>query len=127
MAYGVLSRGLLSGTLTGKFEANDFRAHAPRFTGENFEANQKRIAVLQELANTKNCTPSQLAIAWALHQGNDILPMIGTKKRSRLQENLNALTIQLSEPELKQLNEAFPEGAFEGERYAEQQMGIVVK
>lgn len=127
VAYGVLSRGLLSGSLTGKFAPTDFRAHAPRFTGANFEANQKRIAVLKKLADEKACTPSQLAIAWALHQGNDILPLIGTTKKSRLQENLSALSIQLSKAELKQLSEAFPEGAFEGERYAVQQMGVVVK
>ena len=126
VAYGVLSRGLLSGTLTGKFEASDFRAHAPRFTGENFEINQKRIAVLKKIAHEKACTPSQLAIAWVLHQGNDILPLIGTTKRSRLQENLFALNIQLSEAELKQFNEAFTEGAFEGDRYAGQQMNLVV-
>lgn len=127
VAYGVLSRGLLSGTLTGKFAPTDFRAHAPRFTGENFEINQKRITVLKNLAHEKACTASQLAIAWVLHQGNDILPLIGTTKRNRLQENLFALKISLSKAELKQLNEAFPEGAFEGGRYAEQQMGMVVK
>ena len=125
-AYGVLRRGLLSGTLSGKFGPGDFRVHAPRFTGENFEINQKRITLLKKLANEKACTPSQLAIAWVLHQGNDILPLIGTTKRSRLQENLSALNIQLSETELKQLNEAFPEGAFEGDRYAGQQMDLVV-
>ena len=126
VAYGVLSRGLLSGALTGKFDPTDFRAHAPRFTGENFEVNQKRIAVLQQLANTKNCTPAQLAIAWALHQGNDILPLVGTTKKNRLEENLLALNIQLSGAELKQLNEAFPEGTFEGDRYAGQHMNLVV-
>lgn len=127
VAYGVLSRGLLSGTLTGKFAPTDFRSHAPRFTGENFEANQKRIAVLKKMADEKSCTPSQLAIAWVLHQGNDILPLVGTTKRNRLKENLEALNVQLSQTELKQLNEAFPEGAFEGGRYAEEHMGIVVK
>jgi len=127
VAYGVLSRGLLSGTLTGKFASTDFRAQAPRFTGENFEANQKSIALLKKIADEKKCTPSQLAIAWVLHQGNDILPLVGTTKRSRLQENLEALNIQLPEDELKQLNEAFPEGSFEGSRYAEPQMAMVVK
>lgn len=126
VAYGVLSRGLLSGTLPGKFEPGDFRTCAPRFTNENFEINQKRIALLKKLANEKACTPSQLAIAWVLHQGNDLLPLIGTTKRSRLQENLSALNIQLSEAELKQLNETFPEGTFEGDRYAGQQMNLVV-
>jgi len=126
VAYGVLSRGLLSGALTGKFEASDFRAHAPRFTGENFKANQNRIATLKKMADEKSCTPSQLAIAWILHRGNDILPLVGTTKRSRLKEYLEAIAIQLSQMELKQLTEAFPEGSFEGSRYAEQQMGMVV-
>ena len=127
VAYGVLSRGLLSGTMTGQFAPTDFRAYAPRFTGENFGANQKRIAILKKLADEKNSTASQLAIAWVLHQGNDILPLIGTTNKNRLKENLDAVNIQLSQTELKQLNEAFPEGAFKGSRYAEQQMGMVVR
>jgi aryl-alcohol dehydrogenase-like predicted oxidoreductase len=127
VAYGVLSRGLLSGTLTGQFAPTDFRAHAPRFTGENFTANQQRVAALKKMADEKNCTPSQLAIAWVLHQGNDILPLVGTTNRGRLAENLAALDIILSGEELKKLNEAFPADIFEGSRYAEQQMGLVVK
>lgn len=126
VAYGVLSRGLLSGALTGQFPPTDFRAHAPRFTGENFEINKKRIALLQELATRKGCTPSQLAIAWVLHQGDDILPLIGTTNQKRLKENLAALDIKLTAEDLKMLDQNFPEGAIAGTRYAEQQMGIVV-
>lgn len=125
-AYGVLSRGLLSGQLSGKYEPSDFRAHAPRFSGENFEANKQKIAFLQEMAQQKHCTASQLAIAWVLHQGDDIVPLVGTTKRSRLQEYLGATNIQLSLEELSLLNETFPEGAFAGSRYAQEQMGIVV-
>jgi aryl-alcohol dehydrogenase-like predicted oxidoreductase len=84
VAYGVLSRGLLSGGLTGKYDATDFRAHAPRSTGENFETNKKRVALLEEMAKEKGCTPAQLAIAWVLHRGDDILPLIGTTNRNRL-------------------------------------------
>lgn len=126
VAYGVLSRGLLSGGLTGKYPMTDFRAHAPRFTGENFENNKKRVALLEEIANEKGCTASQLAIAWVSHQGNDILPLIGTTKRSRLYENLAAADIKLSKEEVKRIGDAFPEGSFAGQRYAEQQMGLVV-
>lgn len=127
VAYGVLSRGLLSGELTGQFAPGDFRAHAPRFTGENFESNKSKIAILQELAEKKGCTASQLAIAWVLHQGNDIIPLIGTSKKKRLTENLAALNIKLTEEELRIMNQHFPEGFFSGSRYAEQQMGMVVK
>ena len=126
VAYGVLSRGLLSGELTGKFAPGDFRAHAPRFTGENFDENKKRVAVLQDMAKEKGCTASQLALAWVLHQGNDILPLFGTTKKSRLKENMDAADIQLSAKELARLDEHFPEGVFAGTRYAAPQMGMVV-
>jgi aryl-alcohol dehydrogenase-like predicted oxidoreductase len=126
VAYGVLSRGLLSGQLTGQFAANDFRAHAPRFTGENFESNKNKIAILQELADKKGCTASQLAIAWVMHQGNDILPLIGTTRKKRLEENMMAIAIKLTDEELRTMDLHFPEGTFSGSRYAEQQMGMVV-
>ncbi|MDZ4846710.1 MAG: aldo/keto reductase [Chitinophagales bacterium] len=126
VAYGVLSRGLLTGTLKGEFAPTDFRAHAPRFKGENFSKNQNHLATLKKFADEKNCTPSQLAIAWALHQGDDIISLIGTTSISRLQENLKALEIKLSQSELHQLNEAFPEGLFAGTRYDTGQMRLVV-
>ena len=126
VAYGVLSRGLLSGELSGKFAPTDFRAHAPRFTGENFEKNKKRVALLQQMARDKGCTASQLALAWVLHQGKDILPLFGTTRKSRLKENIEATEIELSNEELKSLDQHFPEGAFAGTRYATPQMGMVV-
>lgn len=125
-AYGVLSRGLLSGEMTGKLEPADFRNHSPRFTGENYKKNLEQIAVLKKLADEKGCTASQLAIAWVMNQGDDILPMLGTTKVSRLKEYLGAVDIKLSEAELKNLSDAFPEGTFAGERYDENQMKIVV-
>ena len=125
-AYGVLSRGLLTGGMTGKFEPTDFRGHSPRFTGENFEKNKKRIEVLKELADKKGCSPSQLAIAWVLNQGDDILPLLGTTKVIRLKEYLDALNVKLTKEELKNLSDTFPEGSFAGERYDENQMRIVV-
>lgn len=126
VAYGVLSRGLLSGELTGQYAPTDFRAHAPRFTGENFEANKKKVAALQEMAKQKGCTSSQLALAWVLHQGKDILALFGTTNRGRLQENLKAAEIKLSSVELNELDKNFPEGSFAGTRYDARQMGIVV-
>ena len=126
VAYGVLSRGLLSGELTGNFPVTDFRAHAPRFSGENFEANKKKVAILQDMAKKINCTASQLALAWVLHQGNDILPLFGTTKKNRLKENIEATEIRLTAEELDTLDKTFPEGAFAGTRYAAQQMAMVV-
>jgi aryl-alcohol dehydrogenase-like predicted oxidoreductase len=126
VAYGVLSRGLLSGELTGQFAPSDFRAHAPRFTGENFEENKKKIAFLQDMARQKGYTASQLALAWVLHQGNDILPLFGTTKKGRLKENIEAAEIQLTKEELDLLDKTFSEGAFAGTRYAAPQMGMVV-
>lgn len=127
VAYGVLSRGLLSGELTGSFASSDFRAHAPRFTGDNFEQNKKKVALLQDLAAQKGCTASQLALAWVLHQGNDILPLFGTTRKERLQENIAAADIVLTPGELELLDNTFPEGAFAGTRYAAPQMGMVVR
>jgi aryl-alcohol dehydrogenase-like predicted oxidoreductase len=126
VAYGVLSRGLLTGELTGQFAPGDFRAHSPRFTGENFEANKKRVEMLQEFAANKGCTASQLALAWALHQGNDILPLFGTTKINRLKENLKSVEIKLTAEELNYLKTNFNDEAFAGTRYAAPQMAIVV-
>jgi aryl-alcohol dehydrogenase-like predicted oxidoreductase len=126
VAYGVLSRGLLTGELTGHFPVSDFRAHAPRFTGENFEKNRSKVALLRDIANKKGCTASQLALAWVLHQGDDILPLFGTTKISRLRENIESASINLTSEELARLDKAFPEGAFAGTRYPDQQMGMVV-
>jgi aryl-alcohol dehydrogenase-like predicted oxidoreductase len=126
VAYGVMSRGLLSGKLSGNYAPGDFRLHAPRFTGENFEANKKKVAILEDLAKAKDCTASQLAIAWVLHQGNDILPLFGTKNQERLAENIRAVDIKLTQEDLALLNHHFPEGAFAGTRYPGQQMGMVV-
>jgi aryl-alcohol dehydrogenase-like predicted oxidoreductase len=126
VAYGVLSRGLLSGELTGQFAPTDFRAHAPRFTGENFKANKIKVATLKDMATKKGCTASQLALAWVLHQGNDILPLFGTTKMSRLKENIEAAEITLTADELDHLDKIFPEGAFAGTRYPAPHMGMVV-
>jgi len=117
VAYGALSRGLLSGNISNQFERGDFRSFSPRFLGENFRKNMATVGLLAEMASKKGCSPAQLAIAWVLAQGDDIVPLIGTSKRERLLENLGALEIRLSTDELAAMDEAFPEGAFHGERY----------
>jgi len=126
VAYGVLCRGLLSGELKGQFDPSDIRSFTPRFSSKNFEKNQKKVAMLQNLADKKGCSASQLAIAWVLHQGNDILPLIGTTKKYRLKEAIDATNIKLTQKEIAFINENFPDGTFAGDRYPEQQMKFVV-
>lgn len=126
VAYGVLSRGLLSGALTGSYDPSDFRAHAPRFTGAHFSENQKKVAVLRSLSDEKGCTPAQMATAWVLHQGKDIVPLIGTTRRERLKENLMSLSVTLTQEDLRRLDNVFQDGAIHGERYASPQMAMVV-
>lgn len=117
VAYGALSRGLLSGAVDGNFEPGDFRAFTPRFRGADLETNLALVKILTELAQSKNCTPAQLAIAWVLAQGDDIVPLIGTSRRERLHENLGALDLELTRWDLELLGSTFPEGAFQGARY----------
>ncbi|MBX7153184.1 aldo/keto reductase [bacterium] len=126
VAYGALSRGLLSGALTGKFDPTDFRAHLPRFSGKEFESNQATAKQLNEFSQKRGYTPSQVAIAWVAHQGKDIVTLIGTSKRSRLEENLKAADIKFSAEDLRLLDTIFKPGAIAGERYPVQQMGVVV-
>lgn len=122
-AYGVLSRGLLSGSKpTGKA---DFRTYLPRFTGDNRERNQHLISTLQRLAADKQATASQLAIAWVLAKGKNIVPLIGARTRKQLDESLGALSVQLSPADLAQLEEAIPPSAVAGTRYDEHQMKIL--
>lgn len=126
IAYGVLSRGLLTGKLPVTYTSRDFRAHAPRFSGDHLAHNKQMVAMLGEMASAKGCTAAQLAIAWVMHKGNDILPLAGTTKRSRLQELLSSGDIKLTEDEMTLIDRTFPEGTFSGTRYAPQQMGLVV-
>jgi aryl-alcohol dehydrogenase-like predicted oxidoreductase len=127
VAYGALSRGLLTNSFDGKLPLGDFRAHSPRFTGANLAHNLDRVAVLREIAAAKGCSAAQLAIAWVLARGEDIIPIVGTTKRSRLPEILGALDIELDAGDLARLEEAFPPGAIAGERYPVQQMGMVAQ
>jgi aryl-alcohol dehydrogenase-like predicted oxidoreductase len=119
-AYGVLSRGLLSGsTATGQ---GDFRAHSPRFQGDNAEKNIALANALQKVATERGMTASQAAIAWVAAQGDDIVPLVGARKRSQLTESLSALDKALTPADLATLEAAIPKGAAAGGRYAEAQL-----
>jgi aryl-alcohol dehydrogenase-like predicted oxidoreductase len=122
-AYGVLSRGLLTGsTPTAR---SDFRAHLPRFTDENRRRNATLVEALRSLAEEKGVRPSQLAIAWALGKGRNIVPVIGARTRVQLAESLGALPVRLSPADLVRIEEAVPASAVAGTRYGEQQMKIL--
>jgi aryl-alcohol dehydrogenase-like predicted oxidoreductase len=118
-AYGVLSRGLLSGNWsdTRKMEAGDFRQHSPRFQGENLTQNLSLVEALREIAADKGVTVAQLAIAWVLSRGADIVPLIGARRRERLAESLGALDVTLNAQEWAQIEQAIPMDAVAGARY----------
>jgi len=125
--YSPLGRGFLTGQIT-RFEdldADDYRRHTPRFQGENFQKNLDLVARINDLARQKHCTASQLALAWVLAQGEDIVPIPGTKRVAYLEENLGALEVELSAAELAQLNEIAPKGAAAGSRYPEAALAAV--
>jgi pyridoxine 4-dehydrogenase len=123
-AYGVLSRGLISGHFSADRDlpAGDFRAHSPRFTGENREHNLKLVEALREV---EGATPAQVAIAWVIGRGEDVVPLVGARKRERLDEALGALEVQLSPDVLDSLERAIPRDAAAGDRYPEQQMAVL--
>lgn len=120
--YSPLGRGFLAGKPLNPeaFEETDFRRVLPRFQGENFSANQKITTLLKEIANAKDCTPAQLALAWLLAQGKDIVPIPGTKRMSYLEENLGAINVELTAADLRILDETLPLGIAQGERFPEQ-------
>jgi aryl-alcohol dehydrogenase-like predicted oxidoreductase len=122
-AYGVLSRGLLAGSRPAA--PTDMRNHFPRFQGENFEQNLKLVDALRSIAAAKNATPSQVAIAWVLSRGADILPLIGARRREQLRESLAALELKLTSEELARLESAIPADAVAGTRYSEEQMRML--
>jgi aryl-alcohol dehydrogenase-like predicted oxidoreductase len=117
--YSPLGRGFLTGQLRSPddFAADDFRRHSPRFQGENFTRNLQLVDRVKELADEKQCSPAQLALAWLLAQGEHIVPIPGTKKRERLAENLGAAAVELSAEDLTRLDELAPAGAAAGARY----------
>jgi len=119
--YSPLGRGFL----TGRFQSpddvpeDDFRRGHPRFQGENFDRNLEIVARVREIAEEKGVTPAQLALAWVLHQGEDIVPIPGTKRVKYLEENVGALDVELTDEDRRRLDEAAPAGAAAGERYAD--------
>jgi aryl-alcohol dehydrogenase-like predicted oxidoreductase len=122
-AYGVLSRGLLSGSKPAA--AGDFRANLPRFSGENGERNRQLVQALETLAREKGVTASQLAIAWVLARGTNIVPLVGARTRVQLQESLAARQLQLSSADLDRIEAAVPESAVAGTRYDAHQMQML--
>jgi aryl-alcohol dehydrogenase-like predicted oxidoreductase len=121
VAYSPLGRGFLTGRIK-RFEdlpEGDFRRSSPRFQGENFEKNLELVDRVKEIANEKGLAASQLALAWLLHQGDDIVPIPGTKRREYLEENVAAVGISLTDEELRRIDEVAPKGAASGERYSD--------
>ncbi len=121
VAYSPLGRGFLSGTIrtVDDFAPNDFRRHAPRFQGENFQKNLDLVEQVREIAERRGVTPGQLALAWVLAQGDDVVPIPGTKRRAYLDENVGALAVELGVEDLAALDAILPVGAAVGDRYAD--------
>jgi aryl-alcohol dehydrogenase-like predicted oxidoreductase len=124
VAYSPLGRGILTGQIksSDKLAAGDFRRYVPRFQGENFQSNLELVRRLEQIAAQRKCKPSQLAIAWVLAQGKDVVPIPGTKRRSYLEENLAALDVTLTPEELQRIEEVAPRAAAAGTRYPESMM-----
>jgi len=127
VAYSPLGRGFLTGQIKRfeDFAPDDYRRNSPRFQGENFQKNLDLVARVEAIAKEKSCTPGQLALAWLLAQGQDIIPIPGTKRRKYLEENASALNVKLSPHDLKRIDEVAPHGAAAGMRYPEHMMVLV--
>ena len=119
VAYSPLGRGFLTGAITKAEDLaeDDYRRHSPRFQGDNFQKNLDLVKKVEEIAEEKNCTPAQLALAWLLAQGEDIVPIPGTKRRKYLEENIAAVDVVLSEEDLRRIDAVAPMGVAEGDRY----------
>ena len=124
VAYSPLGRGFLTGRFQSEqdFEAGDYRPNSPRFQGDNFRRNLAIVTSIEELAVEKGCTAAQLALAWLLARGQDIVPIAGTKRRSYLEQNARALQVQLTTADLARLERAAPRGATAGARYVPEAM-----
>ena len=125
--YSPLGRGFLTGQIkrVEDLAADDFRRGSPRFQGENFQKNLDLVREIEAMARAKGCAPSQLALAWVLAQGTDIVPIPGTKRRRYLEENVGALTVALTPDDLARLDRIMPPGAAAGTRYPEPGMTMV--
>src|SRR5436305_2639579 len=117
--YSPLGRGFLTGQIKRfeDLEADDYRRSSPRFQGENFQKNLDLVARIEEIAAAKGCTPAQLALAWVLAQGDDLVPIPGTKRRKYLEENVGSLDVTLTAEDLQRIDEIAPKGAAAGLRY----------
>lgn len=124
VAYSPLGRGFLTGQITtpDDFDADDYRRNSPRFQGENFARNLELVDKVKALAERKGCTPGQLALAWVLAQGKDIVPIPGTKRRKYLEENVAACNVHFSDEELRDIEATFPADVAAGTRYPEAMM-----
>ena len=127
VAYSPLGRGFLTGAITkpDDFAEDDYRRYNPRFTGENFTKNLALVDKVKKFAADKGCTPGQLALAWVLAQGPDIVPIPGTKRVKYLEENAGAMDVKLSASELAEIDEVFPPDAAVGDRYQANMMGSI--
>ena len=125
--YSPLGRGFLTGAITRPedFAADDYRRSSPRFQGGNFSKNLELVEKVKSFAVEVGCTPAQLALAWVLAQGDDIVPIPGTRRRKNLEENMGALDVQLTSAQLAELSEVFPFKAASGDRYPANMMGAV--
>ena len=127
VAYSPLGRGFLTGQIkrVEDFAPDDYRRKSPRFEGANFQENLDLVNKVKDLANQKKCTPSQLALAWVLAQGDDIIPIPGTKRVKYLEENIGAMGVNLSADDLAQIEKIVPKGAVAGQRYNETMMQMI--
>jgi aryl-alcohol dehydrogenase-like predicted oxidoreductase len=125
--FSPLGRGFLAGSAkrAEEYAEGDFRRNDPRFQGENFDANVRAASIVRDIATNRNATPAQIALAWLLHKGDDIVPIPGTKRRKYLEENVAAASITLSADEMKRLDESLRPEAISGPRYNERAMGWV--
>ena len=127
--FSPLGRGFLTGQIKGieDLPPDDNRRNFPRFQGENFAKNMKLVELVNVIAQEKSCTPGQLALAWVLAQGNNVIPIPGTKRRKYLEENIASLDVKLSAADLERIEEVFPREAVQGERYPENMMRLANK
>lgn len=125
--FSPLGRGFLTGSVSRaeEFPADDFRREDPRFQGTNFDANMNAVSVVKDVAAAKAATPAQIALAWLLHKGDDIVPIPGTKRRNRLEENIGAVSVKLDASDMKRLDDALAPDKVSGPRYNEQRMSTV--
>lgn len=127
VAYSPLGRGFLSRQMKSieDLAPDDYRRRAPRFQGDNFKRNLELVSEIESMAREKKCTPSQLALAWVLAQGEDIIPIPGTKRIRYLEENVAAIQLRLTPEDLARIDQVLPRGAASGPRYPEQAMKAV--